>query len=377
MRELLKSGAILGTVFFLQTAQALTFTPQGVAGEQHVAHVLNDQIKPNLIHLPPDEQKRLEHVEITVSTQLRLSGMALSLAEDKPEIMINAEYFQGLENYVEAYLIGRYTQQPHLPEQYMNYYFWHTHPVFDGPVPKAPMTWAGFQPVDRIGFLEARDQLLANAVLDLLLHEIGHHAKDAFYHYRASQYMKQEKEEQADRWARQFRANYLPDESELGRLLSIGFIFERDRWSRLADDGYHPRLLEWVVDNAYAQCEDAEQIDTLAFCSELNANVDNYSSTEKAENAYRARVEAGEAYASFPLALILLQEQNIRAACRHFESSLRVANVSRAAFYMGQCYEEGMLKPTPPDSRVLALLAYQDAVQYGYSDAQESIEQLR
>jgi|GEM_PF-4293153 len=376
MRTLLKRSVILGSVFLLQAAQALTFTPQGVQGEQHVAQVLNSKIKPYLASLPPDQQKRLADVKITVSTQLRLSGMALSLAEESPEIMINAEYFQGLENYIEAYLIGRYSNQPHLAEQYMNYYFWHTHPVFDGPAPQTPVAWADFQPEDRSGFLAEHDQLLTSAVLDVLLHEIGHHAKNAFYHYRASQYMKQEKEEQAERWARQFRLTYLGEESELGRLLSIGFIFERDRWSRLANDGYHPRLLEWVVDNAYAQCEDAEQIDTLDFCRELNTNVDNYSSSEKAELAYRKRVEAGEAYASFPLALIL-QEENALAACRHFEASHQVANVSRAAFYIGQCYEEGLLKPTPPDSRVLALLAYQDAVQYGYSDAQESIEQLR
>ncbi|MFW1678554.1 hypothetical protein ACFVYJ_12360 [Pontibacter sp. JAM-7] len=377
MWQLLKTSLVFSAVFFLQNAQALTFVPQGVPGEHQVAQMLQEVIQPHVAKLPDIQQSRLSEVEIIVSHKLRLSGLALSLAEDQPQILINAEYFQGLENYIEVYLMGQVLERPHLPEQYMNYYFWHTHPVFEGPLPKSPVAWLDFQPAKPAVFKQQKAQLLADAVLDVLLHELGHHAEDAFYHYRASQYMKQEKEEEADRWAQRFRANYLHTELELGRLLSIGFIFERDRWSRLVGDGYHPRLLEWVVDNAYAQCEDAEHIDTVAFCRQLDTNVDTYSSTDKAAVAYKTRYDQGEDYASFPLALILLQEEQSAAACRNFQASLKVANVSRASYYLGLCYAEGMLEPSPPDNRVLALLAYQDAVQYGYSDAQDSLQQLR
>lgn len=333
------------------------------------------KIEPVLIELESKEQQRLAPVKIKVVPNLMASDIALSLGGKIPRVLISDQFIQGLNAYAEAYVVALHSQSPDFPEQYFHHYFWDNHPDFSGTEVDTPVHFSKTDPRYKRILTERKNELLQSALMDIILHELGHHAKRAFYNYKASFFLKQEMEQLADDWALGIRDSHFPELDPIGRLLSIAFIFERDRWSMLSGDTNYPRMITWIADNADSVCEDAIADHVRNFCSQLEKNIDVYFSA-RAESAYRDRVDQGDGYATFPLAQILLKKNRYYTACKYFKESQDRGNIKRAAVYVAWCYMNGFLQPSPPDAQILALTNYRDAMVYGYTDTQQYIESL-
>jgi hypothetical protein len=289
--------------------------------------------------------------------------------------LISNQFIEGLDAYAEAYTVAVHKSSPNFPEHYFHQYFWHTHPEYSGIALDSPMSFSELPPSQQEILLKRKEKLLESALMDIVLHELGHHAENAFYSYRTSYFVKKDMELLADEWALNVRDGFIAELDPIGRLLSIAYVFERDRWSMLSDDVNYPRMITWIADNADPVCEDAVEDHVRTFCEQLQNDLSIYFSG-KAEPAYRDRIDQGDEYASFPLAQILLKKSRYHLACSYFKESHDSGNVKRAAVYVAWCYLNGFLKPSPPDAQILALTKSRAALMYGYTDTTRYIESL-
>jgi len=364
MRFVLMFICCLGLlVLSLSRASALEVKASQEEFSSIIEQLVESRIQPILQYLPAHEQQILSKVEITVVDELPFGGMALAVDDDQPIILISNQFIRGLSAYVDAYKLALSKQQPYLIEQYFSEYFWKHHPTFIGEQPKSPFQWANVSLARQEQLKQESTELLEGVLIDVLLHELGHHAKDAFYSYRASQYVIDDNERLADDWARAVSDQWIKPAGGLGRLLSIAFIFEQDRWATLMKDNHYYRMLPGVVGQLQDLCEDTEFVDKQRFCAQLYENITRYFSKEVMV-VYQERLERGEAFASFPIAQIHLAKNNFVDACNYFNESLIYGQVARAAIYVGWCYQNGYLDQSPPDAQVLAM----SGSSYGFSD---------
>lgn len=363
------------SLFLCSTASAIEVVPSNAKHSALVSELIEKNVQPILSSLNEAEQRALSPVQVKVVGNLIASDIALSLGGEFPRVLISNQFIEGLDAYAEAYVVGLYEEKPNFTEQYFHHYFWNNHPDFSGTELDSPIAFSDMTSPQQALLLQRKQELLESALMDILLHELGHHAESAFYNYKASFYVKQEMEKLADDWAIDVRERYLPQLDPLGRLLSIAFVFERDRWSMLSGDANYPRMINWIADNADPVCEDAVAEHVQRFCIQLEKNLSVYFSS-KAEVAYRDRVDSGEEFATFPLAQVLLKKSRYHLACSYFKESHDNGNIKRAAVYVAWCYLNGFLNPSSPDAEILAWATSRDALIYGYTDTSQYIQSL-
>lgn len=353
---------------------AIEFQSTTSAYTPTVIKLLETQVFPVIEQLPEDQRRILDRVVLRVD-DLHSSAMAISLPGITPEIVISSGFIESLSVYTEAFLIGEQQENPHFSESFLNEYFWWKHPGFRDGIAYTPMAWSGYSPKEPQLFYAKKKALLDAVLLDVIFHEMGHHVTHSFYDYRASVLTKQAQEQKADQWATSVLEQHFPKSIPMGRLVSIGLIFERDRWSWLANDHFYPRVLPWVTDNLSDICEDAIENKIRRFCRTLEDDIGVYLSSD-AEEAYRLRIDNNDHFANYPLAQILLDRGHFVDACMHFKESLTDGDVTRAAVYVGWCYQNGYLQPDAPDAQVLALAQYRQAAGYGYLDAKYHLRSM-
>jgi hypothetical protein len=370
----------LGYILFLAAllspvASGLEVIDSDAKHSKLVTELVVKKILPILNKLEISDQAALAPVKIKVVTNLIASDIALSIDGELPRVLISNQFIEGLDAYAEAYTVAVHKSSPNFPEHYFHQYFWHTHPEYSGIALDSPMSFSELPPSQQEILLKRKEKLLESALMDIVLHELGHHAENAFYSYRTSYFVKKDMELLADEWALNVRDGFFAELDPIGRLLSIAYVFERDRWSMLSDDVNYPRMITWIADNADPVCEDAVEDHVRTFCEQLQNDLSIYFSG-KAEQAYRDRIDQGDEYASFPLAQILLKKSRYHLACSYFKESHDSGNVKRAAVYVAWCYLNGFLKPSPPDAQILALTKSRAALMYGYTDTTRYIESL-
>jgi len=356
-------------------AFGLEVVPSQVKYSALVENLVAQKIQPVLKELEEKEQSALAPVQIKVVPNLIASDIALSLDGGFPRVMISNEFIDGLDAYAEAYVVAQSNNAPDMPEHYFHHYFWQKHPDYSGRLLDTPIGFFQTELSRENALLARKNALLESAVMDIILHELGHHAEAAFYNYKASYFVKQEMEKRADDWGVVVREDYFADLDPLGRLLSIAYVFERDRWSMLSNDSNYPRMINWLADNADPVCEDAEAKHVQDFCQQLQDDLSVYLS-DQAETAYRARIAEGEVYATFPLAQLLLHKNRYQSACRYFRESHHVAKIHRASVYLSWCYLNDLLDPISGEGEVQALETSRYAIEHGYMDTLEYIEWL-
>ena len=364
MRFVLMFLYCVGFVMLLVSrTYAIEFKASQAEFSEVVEQIVESRIQPVIQHLPTHEQRILDGVQIQVVERLPYGSMALAIDDERPLILINNQFIRGLSAYVEAYQLALFENQPSLIEQYFSEYFWKYHPSFIGVQPKSPIEWSAASAIKKMQIKQKSVALLEEALIDVLLHELGHHAKDAFYAYRASKYEIDTQEKLADQWANNIRSEWFSSESDLGRLLSIAFIFEQDRWATLMRDDHYRRMLPGVINQLPVLCDNAVIETKRKFCADLYQNITRYFSNQ-IMLAYEERLEKGEEFASFPIAQIHLAKNNFVDACNYFNESLIYGQVARAAIYVGWCYQKGYLDASPPDAQVLAM----SGSTYGFTD---------
>lgn len=356
--------------FYAPSSSAIEVRSTSAQYSPIVQQIVVQDLLPAVEHLKGRQQRRIDSIVITVVEHSRSFGMAIAIEDNPPQILVNNHFLRGLDRYIEAYLIAEALGQPYRVEEYFSDYFWRYHPDFIGEKPLSPSETFPVEGLDLVGIQFKKESFLKSVITDVLLHEIGHHAKQAFYSFRASPSVREIHEELADDWARDIARTMPGSEGSLGRLISIGYIFEQERWAVLAKDHYYPRMLHSVVRQIPFLCRGELIYEKERFCDQLEGNIQEYFS-RGIEEAYLGRIENGEHFASFPMAQIQMAKSNFVDACNYFNESLIYGQVSRAAIYVGWCYQKGYLEHSPPDAQVLALLNSRGGNGYGFNDRRE------
>lgn len=368
MRFVLKIVAVV-TIIILNLSFARAIEVSGT-NEQYLSLIqtfVSEKVQPVVELLPVKQQQLLNQVQVEVVENMHPNAMALALDETPPKVLINARFIQGLSVYSAAHQIAIHENSPQFVEQYLEYYFAQTITEHHGISVLSPQEWVGIDGEYADDIMRQQHEVLEGALLDILLHELGHHVEKAFYSQWANQYERDTKERLADRWADRIKQEYFKEVNPLGRLISIAYIFEKDRWAILSDDQTLPRTLPWVVNHLPKLCDDSSVVSIVQFCKRLDSDIARYMSADR-HYAYLERIEQGEDFARFPLAQILMAKNNFVDACSYFNESLIYGQVSRAAIYVGWCYQKGYLEPSPPDAQVLAISSQRGGIGYGYTD---------
>lgn len=367
MRFVLRLAAVV-TIITLNLSLAKAIEVTGTT-EQYlplVQRLVSEKIQPVVDSLPEKQQFILNQVQVNIVDNMHPSAMAFALESTPPKILLNVRFLQGLSAYSEAYQLALHLKQPQFVEQYLQYYFSQTIAEHHAISVLRPYRWANLKAPGK-QVLQQHQAVLEGVLLDVLLHEFGHHAEKAFYSRRANQHIVDQNERLADQWSAKIKAQYFTEINPLGRLISIAYIFEKERWSMLAQDHSVARMLPWVAGDLPEVCKGHDSEMAIQFCDRLEKDIQRYMSAD-IQQAYADRISQGEEYARFPLAQILMAKNNFVDACNYFNESLIYGQVARAAIYVGWCYQKGYLEPLPPDAQVLAMASRRGGTGYGYSD---------
>ena len=246
--------------------------------------------------------------------------------------------------------------------------------MYEGRPPKSPGDWSNS---DLGQYTRQLRTLVAGALTDVLLHELGHHATDAFYGPHAANSTKHAMERRADEWATSAGMGYMGDPNVIGRMIAVGYVFELNRWTRFSGLDSYPPHADRVAGVLAEQCGAAENPEVQRACEMLGKEIGNYLRGIPTEQEYRNRVAQGEGFASFPLALILVRQSRYQEACKHFRRAFDKARVGRALVYVGWCYEKGHLAASSVEvARTLARFSYWNAAKQGFVDAKKYLENL-
>lgn len=346
----------------------------GAVYERDVKDLVENVIRPIVASRPRGERQRLEHVQIRVLPRAADTTTAVAINGDPGGIAISDGFIHGLHSYAEAFLVEKVRGIPHFREWYFNYYLWRRPPIYEGQPPKSPGDWSksNLDP-----YVQLFKQLVSGALIDVLLHELGHHATDAFYGLHASKSTKRNAEQRADEWATSAGIGYIGDPNVIGRMISIGYIFELSRWTRFSGSDSHPPHADRVTGVLAEQCNAAEISEVQRACDLLANEIANYLRNGATEQEYRNRVAQGEGFAHFPLAFILMKQSRHQEACNHFRRAFDKARVGRALVYIGWCYEKGHLTASSVEvARTLARISYRNAARQGFVDAKRYLENL-
>lgn len=325
--------------------QAVQFHSTGVNSEELVRLAITYFINPTL-------SSRFEERPITDNIHIKvvpnfgnIHSFKIAFATPGPprQIIISDGFLYGLNQYVAAYLIGVELNDQHFTERYFNYLLWRQRPINNGSLPKSPEKWINFKPTNEAKFEQNKLSFFRIALIDVLLHEIGHHATEGFYDEFTSNKSIRKIEEKADKWAQIAMSNISPGASALGRFFAVGYIFELERWFKFSSSGSYPPYLHRVLSTTEGFCTNVDSA-TASLCKRIKDEIKKTFSSNASENDYRNRIKECEAYAHFPLANILLNRGNKAEACEHYLRAWKEAKVERAAIHIGSCYDNEYLR---------------------------------
>ncbi len=359
---------------------SVTFSGNGYYYKKEINNILDNVIIPMLYDLPTDQKHRLDNVDVELYRAFSgIDFTAVAIYDGKRKVKISDTFVLGLSYYVESFLVEKYTSINHFREWYFNYYAWRVSPVFDGPSPKNAMEWARYTPEDANTFEAFYKKLFSAALMDVILHELGHHATNSLYTSRTSNSTKRKLEANADKWATDIGLRNYNDSNVLGRLIALGYIFEIERFLKLSDiDSSHPLPTERLQQPLDLLCnDDSSSKEIQSACNLLKQESESFSKSEYSMEAYRVRVQRGEGYANYALGEILLRQGAYNQACEKFQTAYQKSMVMRAAIHIGWCYQYGHIKPTSGDPKKLALIYYGFAADAGFIDAQKRYTYLK
>ena len=373
----MRTGFFISLVALLYSTDlsAQSVSETGAVYERPVRELVENVIRPIVASRPRSERRRLERIRIQVLSRAADATTAVAINGDPGSIAISDGFIHGLYSYAEALLVEKNRGISHFREWYFSYYLWRLSPVYEGPPPKTPGDWSNTN-VGQYG--RQIKMLVAGAMIDVLLHELGHHATDAFYGPHASRSTKHRAERRADEWATSATVGFLGDPNVIGRMIAVGYVFELNRWTRFSGSDSHPPHADRVAVVFAQQCGTSGNSQWQRACEMLRDDIAKYLRSGATEQEYRDRVAKDEGFASFPLGSILMEQSMYQEACKHFKRAFEKARVVRALVYLGWCYENGHLTTSKLSvARTLARVSYQSAANQGFLDAKRYLENLR
>lgn len=385
---------LLIALFAISWAPAIAQTVTGLdrPATFMVRELVQNIVVPAVALRPSKERTVLRQVEIRVEPGGPFPGPRAGVPNGQRLILLPEIFVLQLLGHVEATVYAEVSNQPHFAEWWLDYTLWRS-PVFDrisdgpfyrGAAPNAPLVFAGMT-VDQAGAFAAQyratiSEMFNAALIDILLHELGHHSIDRWYNSEQTPPTEARAiERAADAWAAsayEDLVNAYPNtggfdkRNVAGRLFAIEYVFGLTRWRSTAQVGSgatHPPFITRV--SSVASISDCAVIDAVipGFCESIGERVTAIASQASAEANYRARAAEGEMFAAYRLGRIFLSRGAYKDAC----AVMIEAGGRRAEHYNGWCFEFSHSGTSLPDAtrEQLAIKAYQIGANTGWADS--------
>jgi len=228
-------------------------------------------------------------------------------------------------------------------------------------------------------------------LLDILFHELGHHALDNLYapagEPTPAQFRTMRRAERnADLFAtEQFRvlSSILPgftpiDENNvIGRIFALHALRTIQMWSSRADfrQGHsHPnddqRVLHAVTD---LDCRARPEV-----CQLISRYRALWDSEQGSIEAYRRRAASGETFAQYVLGTIEQRNGDYAEGCRLYRQAMSGPNYDRLLLHIAWCHENGYYSGGTPDDASIAVARtfYALEAENGWLEGQIGVDRL-
>lgn len=365
-------GLLIG---FSVSLHAVKLIKTGSHYEDFVGKLINNFVNP-MLSSDFSSKKTTDNISVIIAKDGgTISSLNVAYADPNSQrIVISDGFINGLEQYISAYLIGEKKGNSYLTEDYMNYMYWRQRPLNDGDLHMTPEKWSNYTPANLSSFKRNQGGLFATALVDILLHEVGHHVTNGFYDRFSSKNKIRKIERKADEWAEKTLSEEFKGATTIGRFFAVGYIFELDRIYMFSKNKTHPPHFQRVASTTDGLCSELDD-DKKSLCEKLKQDIKQKFNAPLTENSYKERIEEGEAYAHFPLANILLSKGKRKEACEHYLKAWKNAKVERASIHVGSCYDNIYLKNRANTGALIkAKEFYNIAADLGFVDAKVYIK---
>lgn len=366
-------------ITFTPIAPAQTVEPENTFEYNLIRDITENIIWPATNFRSNSEKIILHQVHIIITNDSLFLGPHAGFNSSHTRVVVLPRlYILLLIAHIESIIIEEADNNPNFSQRWLHQALWRSPGIYRGPPPQQPLDYAGKTPTEKEAFVRTHGMTLKSlvnaALIDVLLHELGHHAIDRWYFPQTTETTNAiDIERQADCWATHaFEAVYdhypnfgLRDRSNsVGRLFALENIFGIQRFlstARVYFGETHPDTPSRISNILDANCSSLTT-DPNNLCNIEKERVSHMISTINQENDYRIRAESGEVFATFQLALIKFSNNEQREACRLFEKSADPNQIfdTRLWHYIGYCYEKGYLGDnlSPADLKSKAIIFY-------------------
>jgi len=249
-------------------------------------------------------------------------------------------------------------------EEWLTYWGLRSSPrnLYDGPPARMPLEYAWIKDHERERFLQDFDEtvvlIYVSALVDIILHEIGHHVADARYNQdQVSSSEARRLEARADGWASYAFLNFAVQTPEagwfdktnlLGRMSALNFIRELEAGGNfigLTAPRTHPETgvrLRSALNLSSCENENVPE-NFKEICNSIRETTSHLLSERRTQEEYRKLSDAGDSFATYKLAFMRGTAGDHAEACELFVIAAERGIDQRVHRHIGQCYAEGFL----------------------------------
>jgi len=345
--------------------------------------------------LPQAQRELVEDIEVVwTSEPFNVIPSTSREQNGKRNIYISQIFAHGLHEYIQAVLVADLLEEPHFTEAWLEAFGLRLHSRVDwenSEIQSAmdPVSFAKMHPEDEQRFRSEMTTIVAvlyqSALVEIILHELGHHVEGAFYNEGATLAEANNAERLADDWANNAVTSWseemfgLTDHSStLGRVFAIAYSVEA--LSLREASGLEAVKLA-TLRGRIETSEFASMCDLQRYVQEVGWVCDGLAEwflahlfVPKTRLHYLERADLGDAYALMKLGNFSWLAGELSAACNYYyEAWQRPYGDSVLSLRLARCYDLGLFSMPLELSRQSAANAFCAASEGGWLDARERL----
>ena len=402
MRNIHISAIVFITFLFVHKVHAQTF--QNLTNPRYVhsdiSSAVNGQVKFIMSHQNESDRNIANQIVVKVIDGSAVQTPLAGVSSNSREILFTNGFIWLLHGYVEAYFLEASQRvRPHFTEWWVRHAITRSLPGYDGKPPSRPAIFAGMSNAEYKKFLNQTSRHLElvflRTVVEILLHEIGHHVLNAFYDDKKdSPSMMKNAEKAADNWARlawQKAARKNPklfggfETNTIGRLTALSLLKDMELFLTLDENGLkasrsHPDLsfrLQLILGH-----ENCIVSNNKKFCDWVYARLKYLQRAYSSSENYKKRAASGEIHAHLRLGEIAARQgrDHYPEACRHFLNALTKGTYglrdTSVYQYIGWCYQNKYIGKHLPESAtdMLAKKSFRKASKLGWLHSRKQLQ---
>ncbi len=346
--------------------------------------------------LPEQQQAVVETVEI-IWTDAAFNKMPVATIypDGKRTVEISQTYSHFLYQYVWILHIADVVEDPYLPESWLEaaairlngQVDWQNSDVLET---MSPISYARLHPddVDRllVELGATVGVVYQSALVDIILHELGHHATDSFYGNDGSSLTEARRAEKlADDWASdavkkwsELSFGNTDYSSTLGRIFALSYSFEALSLRSIfgVENIQIATLRRRIESHSFANMCSLGLLSkgVEIFCNSVEKILDFQFLVPRTRDYYLERAATGESHALSKLGYFSRFSGDDSGACDYFfQAADGTSPDSVLWLYLADCNERNVFHLSPQTSRRNAAAAYCSASRNGWLDARARI----